>query len=99
MLEPQPSERAYCNTGLDEVFFKHFIYSDCPFMQSTMSVEQSNSGDIDRDKHGLCLLSLGTIDFSTNEVGENPRDTDGGGVRGLSTPYILQGLMRCVNAK
>ncbi|KAI9883792.1 MAG: hypothetical protein M1823_004424 [Watsoniomyces obsoletus] len=46
-----------------------------------MSTEEITRGGIDRDKHGLCLLSL-----------------DGGGVRGLSTLYILRGLMKSINS-
>ena len=53
-----------------------------------------------RDKHGLCLLSLGEQPNSAPSQPYTPaNDADGGGVRGLSTLLILKGLMQQINAK
>ena len=51
-------------------------------------------GGFDRKKHGLCLLSLGTAVRSNSILTtDNACVIDGGGIRGLSTLYILQALM------
>jgi hypothetical protein len=65
-------------------------------------MEQTNTtgGGMDRDKHGLCLLSLGeVVSLAISQLILTVYSTDGGGVRGLSTLYILQGLMKKVNSE
>jgi hypothetical protein len=46
--------------------------------------------------HDLCLLSLGELSMPLH-CGPQVTTTDGGGVRGLSSLYILQKLMQRIN--
>jgi patatin-like phospholipase/acyl hydrolase len=54
------------------------------------------------DEQGLCLLSLGQFllwDSDKPDFAILTQETDGGGVRGLSTLYILRTLMTKLNHK
>ena len=91
--------RCECSSDL------HCTVSSLTMSQSQISTGQNQGGSIDRGKHGLCLLSLGKAHLvrmtpSSRSAGNaNKSHSDGGGVRGLSSLYILQRLMRLINAE
>ena len=62
-----------------------------------MATDRKRSGD--GPDGGLCLLSIGIASLAARGTYFADECPDGGGVRGLSSLYLLEQLMQSVNDK